>query len=121
MLKMNSAGLYFLRLLFWKNGIFHALANSKLQRGLSWNLNRFAGRGISAFTGFSLGLNKQTKTKKNKHTKQKHNTNNKKKQNNKKNQNQGSLHSCGFRDVVDYFRLGHALLTRSGFGRHSLV
>ena len=53
---MNSAELYFLRLLFWKYGIFHSLANAKLQRGLGWNLDRFAGSGVSAFTGFSLGF-----------------------------------------------------------------
>jgi hypothetical protein len=52
MLKNNSAG----RLLFWKHGIFHSLANSKLQRGLRGNLNGFACRRVSSFTGLSLGF-----------------------------------------------------------------
>ena len=52
MLKNNSAG----RLLFWKHAIFHRFANSKLQRGFRGNLDGFAGRGVSAFTGLSIGF-----------------------------------------------------------------
>ena len=43
-------------LFLWKNGIFHALADSELQCCLGWYLDGFAGRGVSAFSGFSLGF-----------------------------------------------------------------
>jgi hypothetical protein len=119
MLKMNSAEL--LLLLFWKNGIFHSLANSKLQRSFSWNLNRFAGRGVSAFTGFSLGFYELSESGENKLTIRFHFAGSESRQFFEKFLYLGSLHSCGFREVVDYFRLGHALLAWSGFGRHSLV
>ena len=55
-------------LLFWKHGIFHSLTNSKLQRGLGWNLDRFAGRWITAFTGFSLGFYELSESGENKLT-----------------------------------------------------
>jgi hypothetical protein len=50
LLKNKSAGTS----LFWQHGIFHALADSKLQRGFGGNLNGFAGCRVAAFTCFTL-------------------------------------------------------------------
>jgi|tagenome__1003787_1003787.scaffolds.fasta_scaffold18334111_2 hypothetical protein len=118
---MNSAGRLLLLLLFWKNGIFHSLANAKFQRGFGRNLNRFARRGVSAFTGFSLGFYELSESGENKLTIGFHFAGSETAQLFEKLLYLGSLHSCGFREVVNNFRLGHALLACSGFGRHSLV
>ena len=117
MLKNNSAG----RLLFWKHGIFHRFANSKLQCGLGRNLNGFTGRGVTAFSGLSLGFYELSESWENKLAVRFHFARCEISYLFEEFLHLRSLHSCGFREVVDYFRLSHALLACTGFGRHSLV
>ena len=52
LLKNKDAGV----LLFWQHGIFHSLADTELQRGFRRNLDRFAGRWVTTFTGLALGF-----------------------------------------------------------------
>jgi hypothetical protein len=117
MLKNKSAE----GLLFWQHGIFHSLANAKLQSGFGGNLDRLARRGVSAFTGFSFRFYKLSESGENKLAVRLHFACCEVSHFFEEFLHLRSLHSCGFREVVDNFRLGHALFACSGFGRHSLV
>ena len=117
MLKNNSAE----GSLFWQHGIFHSLADAELQCSLGGNLNGFTGCGIAAFSGLSLGFYELSESWENKLTVRLHFARCEISDLLEEFLHLRSLHSCGFREVVDYFRLGHALRACRGFGRHSLV
>ncbi len=105
----------------WQDRIFHAFANAELKGCFRGNLDCFPRCRVSSFSRFPFGLHKLAEAGKYEFTIGLNFAGSQVVEFIKKLFYLRTFHSRLFGEMVEDFRLSHALSACRGFGRHSLV